>query len=85
MLSHFFRDDTQSDASEIIDRESSVLRVVHWEHLAIVVLHGGILEPLSQLLQSHLFHHLLHQDLDKDTTGRSGIVFVHFYHGKDRP
>jgi len=85
MFSHVLGDDTKPDTGEVVDREPRVLRVVHGEHGSIIVLHRHILEPLPKLLQPHLLHNLLHENLDEDTTRRRRVILVHLDHGEHRP
>lgn len=85
VLSHFFRDNTQPNTSKVVDRKPSVLRHIHWEHSRTTPLHLWIFEPLREHLQSHAFHHLLHENFDEDTTARSGVVFIDFDALKGHP
>jgi len=39
MFSHSFRKSSQLNTSEVIDRESSVLWIVHWENVLVTLLH----------------------------------------------
>ena len=75
MLTHFLRDSTQTNAREVVDRETSVLRVVHREHSATGHLDLGVLEPLRDGFETHALRHFIEQDLDEDTGTRGRILF----------
>lgn len=85
MFSHLLSDDAQPDTGEVVDREASVLRVVHGEHLLVVFSHGWVFEPLRQLLQPHLFHHFIHKNFDENSARRRGVVLVHLDHREHSP
>ena len=55
-------------AREVVNRESRILKHIHREHGFTTPLHLRILEPLRESLQSHPFHHLLHHNLNENTT-----------------
>lgn len=75
MLTHLLGDGTQVDGSEVVDRETSVLRVVHREHTAARHPDFGVLEAFCNRLEAHALRNLVEHDLDEYTgTGRR-VVF----------
>lgn len=78
VLSHLLRQYTKSDTGEVVDGETGVLWVVHWEQILTCRPYFLVFEPLCKSLQTHTLHHLLHHDLDEDTGTRCCIVLVHF-------
>lgn len=77
MLSHFQSEHTEVDAGEEIDGETSILGEVGREHVLAMLSDVWILETLCQCFRPHRLVHFLHHNLDKDTTGRRSVVFVH--------
>lgn len=85
MLSHRLRDGTQANARKVVDGESRIFRIVHGEHLGETVRHRGIRKPLRKFLQSEFFGHLLHHNLDENTTRRRSVILVHLHDRKYGP
>lgn len=67
MFTHILSDGTQPDTGEIVDGESRVLWILHWEHPRATSLYLLILEPLRNALQTHTLHHLVQHDFDENT------------------
>jgi hypothetical protein len=84
-LSHILRNDTKADTGEIVDAEAGIFGDVGGEHAGASMLNFRVLEPFFQSRQTHTLHHLLHQNLDEDTTTTCRIIFVHFDAFKDGP
>ena len=78
MLTHFLRDSTQTNAREVVDRETSILGIVHREHTLTGPFNFRVFEALRDRLQTHGLHHLAKHNLDEDTTTARRFVFVHF-------
>ena len=85
IFSHFFRNNTQSNAGKVVDSKPRVFRDVHREHSLTAALDFRVLETFCQSLQPHAFHHFVHQNLDENTTARRRIVLVDFHAFKDHP
>jgi hypothetical protein len=68
VLSSLLRDGAETNGSKVVDCESSVFRVIEWEDVGEGVLHVGCLEALDELGESHGLEHLLHDNLDENTT-----------------
>lgn len=79
VFTHSFCDRTEPNTREVIDREASVLRIVHREDLCEVLGESGIIESLRELLEPNLLGHFLQKDLDENTTTRSRVIFVHLH------
>ena len=85
MLTHVLRQNAKPDASEVIDGESNVTRIVHWEQAFEARAKYLILESFPQAAQAEVFAEVLEEDLDKDSTTRCGFFFVEMDDGQDVP
>lgn len=75
----------ETDRGEVVDGETRVLRVVHWEHARKGRSQVGNLEPLDHSVHTHLLHHLLHDYLDEDSGRGRCLLFVHVDDVEYRP
>ena len=66
--SHVLCKYTQSDRSEVVDGEPRVFGIVLGENADQGGLQIRLLEPCCHLFDAHLLQHLLHQDLNEDST-----------------
>jgi len=86
-LTEAIRQRTKPDRSEKVDGIARVAHIVFGEHALVPLGHYGVvrLKPFLQLGNADGFCDFLHQNLNKDTTGRSGFVFVQVNNGQNTP
>jgi hypothetical protein len=80
MLSHLLRQRTHTNTCEVVDGESDVARIVLGEETLKVLAHHVVAQPRLEFGHTHLFHHVLEQNLDEDTATRCSLFLVQMYH-----
>jgi hypothetical protein len=89
-FSKIIRQGTQTNRCEKVDGIPSVANIVFWEHASVPGSRLRILLPVHfksflQLGNSNGFGHFLNNNLDKDTRGRRGFVFIEMNNGQYTP
>lgn len=79
MFTHVFCQNTKTDTSEVVDGEPCVAWVVQREEAFKTGSEDLIRHLRPQLGQSKMLSQVLEENLDKDTTTRCRLFFVHVY------
>lgn len=88
ILAQVIRQRTQTNGCKKVNGVASVPHIVFGKHVFVPLGLFGVVQSLETFLQfgnPHRLGDFLHQNLDKDTTGRCCLIFIQMNDSQDTP